>query len=69
LHVACWFQLHADRALNKLKEASTSTNSAYGADYELSVTPDQRHDCWSHWLDERAQIWPPERIRYPEMRL
>jgi hypothetical protein len=55
-----------------LKQAQRSVDSyeqCYGADYDPSVTADQRRDCWSRWLEERAQNQPPERIRYAQMRL
>jgi hypothetical protein len=55
-----------------LKQAQRSTEyyeQCYGADFDPSVTPDQRRGCWSRWLEEQADNQPPERIRYAEMRL
>ena len=41
----------------------------YGADYDPSVPPEQRQQCWRAWLDARVEDEPPERVRYAEMRL
>ncbi|MBW2159293.1 MAG: hypothetical protein JRH14_04905 [Deltaproteobacteria bacterium] len=55
-----------------LKQAQRSTDyyeQCYGADFDPSVTPDQRRSCWSHWLAEQSENQPPELIRYANMRL
>ena len=55
-----------------LKQAQTSVQryeQCYGADFNPSVTLDQRLQCWSDWLDARVEDDPPERVRYAEMRL
>lgn len=54
------------------KQAQTSSErfeQCYGADYNPSVTLDQRRRCWSQWLELRVENDPPERVRYAEMRL
>jgi hypothetical protein len=55
-----------------LKQAQRSTGyyeQCYGADFDPSVTPDQRRSCWNRWLDEQSENQPPELVRYAEMRL
>lgn len=55
-----------------LKQAQRSTEryeQCYGADYDPAVSIEQRRQCWSSWLDERVEDYPPERVRYAQMRL
>ena len=55
-----------------IKQAQTSTERferCYGADFDPTVALEQRHRCWSHWLDARVETDSPERVRYARMRL
>jgi hypothetical protein len=55
-----------------LKQAQRSVDyyeQCYGADYDPAVTPDQRRDCWTEWLEAHSAEQPPERVRYAKMRL
>jgi len=56
-------------SLKQAQRTIESYEQCYGADYDPSVTPEQRRDCWSVWIDEHSKDQPPERVRYAEMRL
>lgn len=54
------------------RQAQTSSEryeQCYGADYDPTVTLEQRQQCWGRWLELRVEDDPPERVHYAEMRL
>jgi len=41
----------------------------HGADFDVSVTPDQRGQCWSVWLDHYTLGQSPDRLVYARQRI
>ena len=69
--LTCWLiaSLACGPSLQQAQASEERYEQCYGADYDPSVTLEQRQQCWRAWLDARVEGDPPERVRYAEMRL
>ncbi len=56
-------------SLRMVHQSNTFFERCHSADYDTSVTPDQRHECWTVWLHHYTLGQSPERLAYARARL
>jgi len=56
-------------SLRMVHQSNSFFERCHGADFDSSVTPDQRGQCWSVWLEHYTLGQSPDRLVYARQRI